>query len=137
MNQVTFGQNKFCGPSVMSAICGITTDEAESIIKSITCQKGRVTGVYEKDLRAAFESIGYKTDKITFVGRSVFAALFHINYTYGNGFFVFTVPGHYIAVELNGNHRYICDNHSKEPINASASSRLGQKAVSVFRVVKK
>lgn len=131
MEIIKFGENKYCGPSVMSAICGITTDEAAAIISGITGKK-RVISVYESHLVAAFHKVGYKTEKLQVTSHTVFGSLFNLK----DGIYVYTVPRHYIAIEVNGNHRYICDNHTKSPINASASARLSQKVVSMFRVWK-
>lgn len=129
METVKFGNNTYCGPSVMSAIAGINTDEAARIISSITGKK-RVTGVYEEHLRIAFDLIGFKTEKIQVTANTVFGNLFHLT----NGIYVFTVPGHYIAIEIDGNHRFICDNRTRSPINISASARLSQKVVSIIKV---
>lgn len=135
MNSIEFGNNRYCGPSVMSAILGITTDEAEAVIQSVTGQKRNVTAVYENDLRKAFESLNYKTEAIEASSNTVFGCLFRMRLSQ-SGMFVFTVPGHFIAIEINGGHMYICDNHSKEPIRAVNSARLSQKVVKIFKVIK-
>lgn len=132
MNEVSFGNNKFCGPSVMSAILGITTDEAAAVISSITGRK-KVAGVYLSDLKKAFESCGCMTADIEVRATTVFGNLFNIK---TEGYYVFMVPGHFIAIEINGSHRYICDNHSRSPINAGSSARLGQKTTHIIRVLK-
>lgn len=141
MNSVNFGENKFCGPSVMSAIIGITTDEASavllSIIKRHSPRTRKVTGVIPRDLKLAFNTYGFSSQDIEVNGYNVFANLhWIINKGNADGYYIFMVPGHYIAVELNGQHKYICDNRSKDPINVSNSARLGQKVVSIFKVVK-
>lgn len=128
------GINKFCGPSVLSAIAGITTDEAESLIQRITGSSRAVRGVYMSDLKKAFQSIGYNTADVQWIGHSVFSAVVGLHGR--DGTYVFMVPGHFIAIESNGNKKYICDNHTKEPINVSSSARLGMKVVSLFRVWK-
>ncbi len=133
MNKVNFGNNKFCGPSVMSAICGISTDEASAVISRIT-GRAKVRGVYLSELKRAFELAGYPVEQIEPTGQSVFGCLFSLHGK--DGYYVFMVPGHFIAIEMNGNHKYICDNHSKEPINVSNSARLGQKVIGLLKVSK-
>jgi hypothetical protein len=134
MNEIN-GNNKFCGPSVLSAIAGITTDEAEAIIQSIVGSTKAVRGVYYSDLKKAFHSLKFKTvDVPNISNHTVFSALYRLHRQ--DGTYVFMVPGHFIAIEANGNHKYICDNHTKEPINVSSSARLGMKVLFAFRVFK-
>lgn len=135
MNNIQFGSNQFCGPSVLSAICGITTDEAAAVIQSVTGQHRDVKGVFSSDLRKSFVSLGYKCQTVNIPsGFSVFKAMFAL--TGKDGIYIFMVPGHFIAIEVNGKNRFICDNHTKEPINLSNSSRLSQKVSSIFKVEK-
>ena len=134
MNEIDFGNNQFCGPSVLSAITGINTDEAAAVIQSVTGSYKPVRGVLLKDLMQAFRQLGYKTIEEPWVGSSVFSALYSLHGKDGN--YVFMVPGHFIAIESNGNHKYICDNHTKSPINVSSSARLGMKVAALFRVEK-
>lgn len=134
MNSIQLGENKFCGPSVISAICGVTTDEAAAVISSIT-GKQKVTGVYPADLKKAFNKLGYSTTDVKTVGNSLYSVLMFLHGK-ENGMFVFMVPGHFIAIESDGNKKYICDNHTKEPLNIGSSARLGQKVISCFKVVK-
>lgn len=132
MHNVSFGKNLFCGPSAVSAIAGITTDEAASILSRIT-GKRKITGVYLDELKKAFEFLGYKVQDQNLSARTVYGCLFGLR---TDGYYVFMVPRHFIAIEVNGSHKYICDNHSKNPINASSSARLGDKAIACFRIVK-
>lgn len=134
MDSIKFGTNQYCGPSVLSAIAGITTDEAASLLQSIIGNTRPIKGVYEGDLIKAFESLKYNCNKLSPSG-SVFSMMFNLQGK--DGYYIFTVPGHYIAIEVNGNHRFICDNHTKEPIKVSSSARLGQRVISCFMVEKK
>ena len=127
MNKINFGTNQFCGPSVMSAICGITTDEAEAVIQSITKSSKKVTGVWDSDLKKAFESLKYEiTNQSHLHGLSIFKAIFSLQGK--DGYYIFVVGNHFIAIEVNGN-------HTKSPINIS--SRLGQKVIRCFKVARK
>lgn len=135
MNAIKFGKNQFCGPSAMSAVLGITTDEAENVIQIVTKSKRKVTGVYEQDLVSAFRYLGHDCQKIEPRAYTVFGNLYHICGV--NGYYIFTVDNHYITIEVNGNHIFICDNHSKVPVRASSSSRLGMRTVSIIKVDKR
>ncbi len=132
MNPIQFGTNQFCGPSVISAICGITTDEAVAVLQNVIGNTRKVTGVYERDLIKAFDRLNYRSTKWRILGRSIFSNMLSLV----DGVYVFMVPGHYVAIEVNGSHRYICDNHTKSPINVSSSARLGMKVVSILKVEK-
>jgi hypothetical protein len=132
LQSVKLEQNTFCGPSVISAISGIGTDKAAAILSSIT-GKNKIKAVYISDVAYAFSRLGYKVEYVPFPkGTSVFSLMFSLR----DGMYVFLIPGHFIAIEVDGNHRYICDNHTKNPISASASARLGAKILSVIKVTK-
>jgi len=135
MNKVQFGKNEFCGPSCISAIAGINTDEASAVLSSIT-GRSKITGVYPSELEKAFNILGYNVEGIpSLAGSTIFSSLFQLHGK--DGYYVFTIPGHFVAIELNGNHKYICDNHSKSPINVSSSARLGQRVQRVVKVTKR
>lgn len=134
MNSIQFGNNQFCGPSVLSAICGISTDEAAAVLSSIT-GKNKITGIFIRDLKTAFNHLGYDCLTVAVPNGSLFSTLFYLHGK--DGQYVFTVPGHFIAIELNGNHKYICDNHTKEPINVGSSARLGMRVQAVLKVEKR
>ena len=138
MNSVNFGANQFCGPSVISAIAGINTDEAVAVVISTSDRKRKiVTGLYMYELKAAFKELGFECSDVIPSARTVFGCLYSISRSSGNGYYVFMVPGHFIAIELNGEHKFICDNRSKTPVNAAASSRLGMKVNLIIKVTKK
>jgi len=135
MNRILFGKNEFCGPSVLSAICGISTDEAAAVLSSIT-GRNKVAGIYIRELKSAFNQLGYNcVDVLLARGTSLSASPVPLHGK--DGQYIFTIPGHFIAIELNGNHKYICDNHTKEPINVGASARLSMRVQHVFKVVKR
>jgi hypothetical protein len=139
MNTIKLGENTFCGPSVISAIAGIDSDEAAALLSSIT-GKVKIKAVYLEDLMKALKELGYSSERIRdFNDYSVFKSLFSIR----DGMYVYLVVdsmkekvGHFIAIEVNGSHRYICDNHTKSPINISSSARLGMKVRGMIKVVK-
>lgn len=129
------GENKYCGPSALSAICNITTDEAERICQQIVGTNKPIKGLWPQDLRKAFNSLGYHCMSVNFPrGVSLFNTMFKLS---GNiGMYVFEIPGHFITIEVTESDRYICDNHTRMPINIVNSARLNQKVLSAFKVVK-
>lgn len=136
MHNVNIESNEFCGPSVMSAILGIGTDEAASRIQNVTGQRTKVKGVFLHDLCTAFRQYGYECKQVIVPGQTVWGCLFSLRSN--PGMYVFTVPNHFIAIEVNDEGRaVICDNHSKTPVKMSSSSRLGMKVVAITKVFKK
>lgn len=129
------GDNKYCGPAALATICHLTTDEAEKVCQSVVGTTKPIKGLYPSDLRAAFRSLGYHTTTVNLPrGTSLFSAMFRMGQNHG--MFVFEIPEHYIVIEITPGERYICDNHTRKPINMSASARLNQKVMSVFKVSK-
>lgn len=135
MNNVNFGKNKFCGPAALSAVSGITTDEAEILIKKVTGQRRPVKGVWTSDLCKAFNILGYSTEICGYGNHSdtLFTLIPHL----AVGLYLCVVPSHFILLEVDkDNNRFICDNHTRKPLNLSVSARLGQRVSSVIRLVK-
>lgn len=56
LNDVT-GKNRFCGPTAIAAILGITTDEAARAVRGISGQR-KATGVLTKHLVLALRQLG-------------------------------------------------------------------------------
>lgn len=136
IEEIKQGQNKFCGPAVISAITGITTDEAERVINKVRGYKldSPVTSIYPSELRAAFEMLGYKTYGIPkSKGRSIYFLMLNFS---SNGVYLFYVPNHVIAIEIDGNKRWLIDNHTKKPLTLGSSARLGQRVDAVVKVEK-
>ena len=134
LNNVSFGRNIFCGPSSISAITGVNTDIAEQVIQDITGQRRNVKGVYLTDLCEAFRRLKYKTTYLTHLNNS--GTLFYILTVLDDGKYIICVPNHFITIEVEGKNRYICDNHTKRPINVCGSARLSQRVINVVRVDK-
>lgn len=133
LNKIQQGQNTFCGPAVISAICGISTDEAAKVIQGVTKQTRPVKAVWDTDLSEAFKRLGYNVRYLQAGG-----SLYYMLSILKTGVYVLVVPGHFICIEIDSDgKRYICDNHTRKPLNASASARLGQKVMRVIKVEKR
>ena len=136
LKQINQGVNTFCGPSVLSAIAGITTDEAAVLINEIRkTPHASVRGVYSHELDAAFRSLGYKVYEQDFPRKtSIYSCMFFITKP---GVYLFYIPHHVIAIEIaEDGKRYIIDNHTKKPLNLSVSARLSQPVLTATRIVK-
>ena len=55
------GKNRFCGPTALASVLGITTDHAARLIRKFSGDK-RVTGVYETHLLKALAAAGCKSE---------------------------------------------------------------------------
>ena len=131
---ISQGNNKYCGPAVISAVTGISTDEAEQTINAVRNRdlSRSVTGVYQHELNLAFESLGWKVYHIPrTAGRSIYLLMMTMNV---DGVYVFYLHTHVVVIEIKGNKRYIIDNHTKSPLNLSSSARLGQKVLGVVKL---
>lgn len=131
LNEI-FGLNKYCGPAVLSALTGKSTDECARVITEIT-GKQVITGVQIPDLLDAVKRLGFVSEEIQVRLYSVYGLLKQIHTD--EGFYIIHVPKHVIAVEVtNGNGIYLIDNHTKRALNAAASARLSQKVEGCWKV---
>lgn len=135
LNNINTGENKFCGPAVISAIAGISTDEAEKVINKVRNYNldRRVTGVWANELRKALEILGWKAYDIWGVnGKSIYSLMFTITKP---GIYLFYIHSHVVGIEIcEDGKRYIIDNQTKKPLNLSSSARLGQRVIAVTRI---
>lgn len=135
LNEIIFGENKFCGPSVISALTKISTDDAaERLGKLIGKPAKNITGVTLTDISAVLRELGYNT-QLTIIkpSRTLFAVLSLMKV----GYYVIMVPHHFVAIEATVCDRVIVDNHVRVPINAAVSARLHQKVNAMLKVEKK
>ena len=137
MNAPTITTNTFCGPAALSIILGKDTAECEKLIKSVRRPSNKpVRGVYLSELAAVLEVQGYKVEyqrETHLVGRSLF---FSMTMMKEDGLYIFLIPHHFVVIEKDNAYRYICDNHTKTPINAATSARLNQVVLDCFKVSK-
>lgn len=133
LNAVNIGMNKFCGPAVLSILTGKSTDECARVISSINGQY-RVEGVLLTDLLRAADKLGFdQVPKPS--GNSLYSTL--VMHSGNDGMYIFTLPNHYVCIEVKNKAIYFCDNHTKEPMPAASSARLLQKVLSVHQVIKR
>lgn len=134
LKAVKVGQNKFCGPAVLSILTGRDTDECAQAIRAINKQY-IIAGVYLSDLLKAANSLGFDTHKIYGVdGISLYRLCTQIVNT--DGIYIVTIPHHFVVLEVKDRKIYFCDNHTKEPIPAASSARLMIKVEACYKVEK-
>lgn len=132
LKTVNIGMNKYCGPAVLSILTGKSTDECAKVISKIN-GKYNVTGVLIDDLISAAIRLGFNSHQVPAVG-SLYRTLTTL---IGNdGMYIVTIANHFICIEIKDKKIYFCDNHTKEPIPAASSARLGQTVLDVHKVWK-
>lgn len=133
LNTVNVGQNRFCGPAVLSILTGKSTDECALVISRIN-GKYNVTGVQITDLIKAVEKMGFRTEAVVnSVGVSLYRTL--VTLVHKDGMYIVMVTGHFVCIEVKDKQIYLCDNHTKEPIPAASSSRLCMQVLACYKVV--
>jgi hypothetical protein len=127
------GLNTFCGPAVLSALTGRSTDECASVIQAITGQT-TIKGVYVRDMVRALNKLKFDIVHVD-GGRTLYGTIIRLSNQ--DGFYIIVVPHHYVALEVVNKQAYLIDNHSKQPLIASSSARLMQRVEQVLKVIKK
>lgn len=131
MNSIT-GVNKFCGPAVISSIAGISTDEAERMVHELRGNTRKVKSMYTTEVAEVLKRLGYRAKYLTHL--SLCGSIFYLISILEDGLYLVMVPGHFILIEIDGPNRFICDNHTKKPLNVNTSARLMQKVEQVVKI---
>ena len=134
LKEVNFGINKYCGPAVLSALTGRSTDECANVISRIS-GKTVIKAVEIGHLIKAFNKLRFDCIKFHFYGYSLFGVLNSL--AQQEGCYLVLIPHHVIAVEVKENKIYLIDNHTKSPIDASSSARLSQRVTDVYKITAK
>lgn len=125
------GLNEYCGPSVLSIFTGETTDRCAAVIGAVSGKKV-IKAVDRAHLKEAFKRLRFDVEITGFSGSSLFGVLFRMRAA--NGLYAVFVPHHVIAVEVRDKEIFLCDNHSKQPLDIRQSARLSQKVEEVWKV---
>lgn len=133
LKAVNVGLNKFCGPAVLSILTGRRTDDCAYTISTIT-RGYDVRGVQLADLLKAADKLGFSSEEAP-TGSSLFGTF--IKLSNSDGMYIITIPNHFVIIEVLDKKIYFCDNHTKEPIPAESSARMGQKVLAANRVWKR
>ena len=131
LKEVNFGINQYCGPAVLSALTGESTDRCAAVISAVSGRR-EIRAVDRADLKEALKRLKFDITETKFGGGTLFGTL-HRMYN-KNGLYIVFVPHHVVAVEVKDSQIYICDNHTKTPIEIKQSARLMQKCQDVWEV---
>ena len=133
LKEVNFGLNQFCGPAVISALTGKSTDECAAVISAVSGRQ-EIRGVQVAHLIEAFKRLKFDMAKIDSYGYSLFG---NLNVLASKpGMYIVLVPKHVVAVEVTEDkHLFLVDNHSKSPIPAEGSARLSQRCEGVYKII--
>lgn len=135
LHEVNFGINQFCGPAVMSALTGKSTDECAAVISAVSGRQ-EIRAVAVSHLVEAFRRLRFDMKMIDKTSYSLFGNLSSLSAK--PGMYIILVPKHVVAVEVtNDNKIYLVDNASKSPLPAEGSARLSQKCEAVYSITKK
>jgi len=127
------GMNVYCGPAVLSALTGKSTDECAGVISAINGRR-EIKSVNVADLIAALKKLRFDCTPIGRTSYSLFGTLNSLSRN--DGFYIITVPHHVIAIEVIDSKIFLIDNHSKQPLPAESSARLTQRVELIYKVVK-
>jgi hypothetical protein len=134
LKDINFGFNTFCGPSVMSALTGKSTDECAAVISAVSGRQ-EIRAVSTAHLIEAFRRLRFDMKQIDKMGYSLFSNLSYLSRS--DGMYIVMVPKHVVAIEVRENQIWLVDNHSKQPVDASASARLTQKCEAVYKIIER
>lgn len=125
------GFNEYCGPSVLAALTGRSTDACAAVISAVSGQKV-IKAVAVNHLIEALKRIEFEATELIPPARTVYGCLSAL--VNKDGFYIINVPRHVVAVEIKNKTIYLIDNHTKHAINAGASARLTQAVERVYQV---
>jgi len=134
LKEVNFGINQFCGPAVLSALTGESTDRCAAVISAIS-GKREIKAVQRTHLKEALKRLRFDVEQTNFGGSTLYGTLFRMR-TFPSLYVVF-VPHHIVAIEVKENEIYICDNHCKTPLDIKQSARLTQRVEEVWKVARR
>lgn len=134
LKDINFGINQFCGPAVLSALTGENTDRCAAVISAVSGRK-EIKAVSKEHLKQALSRLKFDVRSTTFSGGTLFGCLFRMKDH--NGLYVLFVPHHVVAVEVRDSQIFICDNHSKSPLDIKQSARLTQRVEDTWEVFPK
>jgi hypothetical protein len=127
------GFNTYCGPAVISAITGESTDRCAAVISAVSGKK-EIRAVEWKHLIQTFHRLRFECKQVS-TGSTLYGTIIKLSHT--NGFYIIGVPRHVIAIEVVDGQVFLIDNHSKDPLPAQSSARLSQMVDIAYKVVPK
>jgi hypothetical protein len=124
------GKNKFCGPAVISILTGYSTDDAATVIRSVSGDRA-VKGCYTGHLRLTLLKFGIGTFRINTFGESLGEWL-KLRERSKDDLFLVVTDGHFQIVRSD---QYICGMTKKLVSVNSKKVNKRSRITDVFRVV--
>lgn len=134
LKEINFGLNQYCGPAVLSALTGESTDRCAAVISAVS-GKREIKAVNREHLKEALKRLRFEVKDTIFGRQTLYGTLFRM--ISSPGLYVVCVPHHVVAVEVIDEQIYICDNYCKTPLDIKQSARLMQKVECVWRAERK
>lgn len=134
LNSINFGLNQYCGPSVLSALTGRSTDECAAVLSAVS-GKTTIKAIDMKYIIEAVKKLRFDISQISSPSQTLFGTLSFLSHH--EGLYLILVPRHIVAVEVSLGRIYLVDNHSKSPVNAAGSARLTQRVEQLYKVTPK
>ena len=105
LNPVAAGNNRFCGPSAISILTGINTDEASRLIRSVNGKRS-VMGTSDRDILASLKLCGIVASRVLSKPRGKGPTLAKwFDTTRGTKIFLVTAGWHWQVVQGS---QYVC-----------------------------
>lgn len=130
LHEVNFGINQYCGPAVLSAITGESTDRCAAVISAVS-GKTVIKAVSIAHLKEAFKRLRFNVTDID-TSSTLYGTILRL--AHKDGFYIIMVPKHVIVIEVIDGSVYLVDNASKTPLPAGSSARLMQSVECAFKV---
>lgn len=130
------GINKYCGPAVLAAMTGLSTDECAAAIQSVTGQKSDIKAIQMYHLITTFNRLRFDMKEIKTFSSTLYGTLSELSVE-NDARYIIAVPHHVIAIEVVKGYVYFIDNHTKVPIDARGSARLTQRVEQVYKITAK
>lgn len=97
------GKNRYCGPAAISAITGISTDDAAAVVRHLHPGRGPVKGMHNSELVGALEKLGARVVQVHgFTPRAPKPTLKHFIEgrieSLQKAYLVINVTNHYVAM---------------------------------------
>lgn len=132
--------NKYCGPGIISAITGLDTDTIEKEIQFLRKNSKPVGPVYLMEVRSILLLHKFSTKQVAAIRGTLFYNLQMGSYK--PGLYIFHLHLHVVGIEIEDLYSddkrkrsiYFIDNIVRQPINAGAAARLGDRVLEVFKV---
>ena len=134
LKEVNFGINAYCGPAVLSVLTGESTDRCAAVISAVSGRQ-EIKAVQRAHLVEALKRLRFDAKETIYGGSSLYGTLYRMQGD--NGLYVIFVPHHVVAVEIKDGEAFICDNHTKTPLDIKQSARLTQRVELVLKVTPK